>query len=262
MIIKKGSRGEFVEQWQHFLVGEGLLDVADGIFGPKSHTATVLFQKMYRLFPDGIVGNRTMGVAMQLGFELLEDEETGRESANWPPPPDFHSISQSEAEELFGKFDFKPAPTPRNKERIEVLGDWREKNIVKIFISQLKGTKIYGTAKSSGYCYFHRKVAQQMLDLWAAWEKEGLLHLVLQWSGSYSPRLIRGSKTRLSNHAFGTAFDINVMWNGLGRQPALVGQKGSVRELVPIANDFGFYWGGHYRRRKDGMHFEAVKILS
>jgi hypothetical protein len=38
----------------------------------------------------------------------------------------------------------------------------------------------------------------------------------------------------------------------------LVGEKGSVRELVPIANRWGFYWGGHYNGRPDGMHFEVA----
>jgi hypothetical protein len=33
-----------------------------------------------------------------------------------------------------------------------------------------------------------------------------------------------------------------------------------VRELVPIANELGWYWGGHYRKRLDGMHFELVKV--
>jgi hypothetical protein len=39
-----------------------------------------------------------------------------------------------------------------------------------------------------------------------------------------------------------------------------VGQKGSVRELVQIANNNGFYWGGHFSR-KDGMHFEIAKVV-
>lgn len=33
-----------------------------------------------------------------------------------------------------------------------------------------------------------------------------------------------------------------------------------MRELVPIANDFGFYWGGHFRSRLDGMHFEIAEL--
>ena len=71
---------------------------------------------------------------------------------------------------------------------------------------------------------------------------------------------VRGSRQTLSNHAFGSAFDINAAWNGLGVIPPLVGQKGSVRELVALANENGFYWGGHFPRR-DGMHFEIAKIL-
>jgi hypothetical protein len=65
----------------------------------------------------------------------------------------------------------------------------------------------------------------------------------------------------LSNHAFGSAFDINAGQNGLGRIPAAVGAYGSVRELVPIAHRFGFYWGGHFSRA-DGMHFEVAKLLT
>jgi len=29
---------------------------------------------------------------------------------------------------------------------------------------------------------------------------------------------------------------------------------------VPIANRFGFYWGGHYQSRMDGMHFEIAVL--
>jgi hypothetical protein len=75
-------------------------------------------------------------------------------------------------------------------------------------------------------------------------------------------RFVRGRAAQgiLSNHAFGSAFDINYDWNKLGAVPALAGQKGSVRELVSIAQENGFYWGGHFERL-DGMHFEVAKIL-
>ena len=62
---------------------------------------------------------------------------------------------------------------------------------------------------------------------------------------SFVARFVRGSRTVLSNHAFGSAFDINEKYNSLGSRPTLVGEKGSLRELVPIANRWGFYWGGH-----------------
>ncbi len=83
---------------------------------------------------------------------------------------------------------------------------------------------------------------------------------MINWAGSYVPRFIRGSRTTLSNHAFGTAFDINTRENALGAIPALVGKHGSVRKLVPLANQHGFYWGGHFKSRKDGMHFEIAEL--
>ena len=59
----------------------------------------------------------------------------------------------------------------------------------------------------------------------------------------------------------GTAFDINERWNNLGDPPARLGAQGSVREMVQIANQHGFHWGGHYDGRKDGMHFELARLL-
>lgn len=107
---------------------------------------------------------------------------------------------------------------------------------------------------------FHKECAYQLQQFFIEIEKEGLLHLVKTYAGAYYPRFVRGSRTVLSNHSYGTAFDINVAWNGLGKTPALVGQTGSVRELVPIANKWGGYWGGHFSR-PDGMHFEVARIV-
>lgn len=96
--------------------------------------------------------------------------------------------------------------------------------------------------------------------MWAAWEQVGLLAHVLSYAGSFEPRFQRGSTT-LSNHAFGTAFDINEPQNKMGTMPALVGKPGGVRELVTIANEHGFFWGGHFKKRPDGMHFEVARLL-
>ncbi len=95
--------------------------------------------------------------------------------------------------------------------------------------------------------------------MFGAWESAGLMDRILTWGGSFVPRLVRGGAS-LSNHACGAAFDINVSWTQLGVQPALAGEKGSVRELVPLANEHGFFWGGHYAKRPDGMHFEIAAL--
>jgi hypothetical protein len=255
-VLKIGSKGEDVEAWQHFLIGQDLLEGnADGNFGPLTQKATIQFQKQNKLQQDGIVGNKTFGLAMQLGFSVIEDDDQGKYGPNWPPKPAFSPlVTNEERAEIFGKFDYKAAPLPGNPENIKILGNWQKENIIPVNIPQLKS--IAGISKIS----FHRLAANQLIKLWKDWEDNNFLHLVITWAGSFAPRFIRGSSSILSNHAFGSAFDINVAWNQRGTIPALVGQKGSVRELVKIANANGFYWGGHFTRL-DGMHFEVAEIL-
>ena len=84
-----------------------------------------------------------------------------------------------------------------------------------------------------------------------------MLHLVKTWGGSFVPRRIR-NRDAISNHSYGLAFDCNMKWNGMGVLPALAGEEGTVRPLVPIFEKHGFYSGIWYRSRKDGMHFEYV----
>lgn len=250
-----GSVDPLVTVWQLFLRGGDYYTAEiTGKFDKSTQEATKSYQWDNDLVADGIVGNRTWGQAMVMGLEMIETPLPGTKDPNWPPSA-VSNISAANRLALFGRFDFVPAPTKNNPEGIKIKGNWVTKNIVKISLPQIKGLP------GSGPVWINSKIVQQTQDLFDAWEKAGLSKLLLSWGGCWSPRFIRGSRTNLSNHSLGTAFDINVPWNMLGRQPALVGTKGSVRELVPLANEYGFFWGGHYPTRKDGMHFEAVKIL-
>ena len=153
---------------------------------------------------------------------------------------------------LFGPFEHVAEPKPGNPEHIRILGDWVHKNIVMVSVDM--GPNL-GTRKMQ----FHRLASKQLTKLWADWNEAGLLDRVLTYSGSFVPRFVRKSKTTLSNHCFGSAFDINEEQNLRHKVPALVGDKGCVRELVGIANNNGFYWGGHFHPL-DGMHFEVAKL--
>jgi peptidoglycan hydrolase-like protein with peptidoglycan-binding domain len=256
-LIKINSSGPLVKAWQFFLRGQELYqDEIDGKFGPNTKTASIEFQRNHGLQPDGIVGNKTFGVAMLLGFEGVEDNRKDISGANFPPKPSFNPLVNNAArQKQFGTFTYVHEPQPGNFENIRITNNWVRENIVTVPVPQLK--QITGGDKMQ----FHKKVAPQLTKLWKDWQDADLLHLVLTFDGSYVARFVRGSTSVLSNHAFGTAFDINVTWNRLGAVPALVGQKGSVRELAGIANDNGFYWGGHFTRL-DGMHFEVAKIIS
>jgi hypothetical protein len=255
-VIKLGSTGSAVRKWQLFLTGQGIYSgLVNGIFDEATKLASQEFQRQQQLEPDGKVGDKTIGAAMIIGFSVLTDDNKGKDSSNWPAKPRFKPLAtNAERAAVFGKFAYRYKPVPGNPENIEVIDNWARENIITAKVPQL--VLIKGSDKVS----FHKKAKAQLEQLWKDWETAGLMHLVLTWAGSYNPRFIRGSNRILSNHAFGTAFDINVEWNGLGVLPPLVGRKGSVRELVELANKNGFYWGGHFTRL-DGMHFEVAKIL-
>ena len=79
----------------------------------------------------------------------------------------------------------------------------------------------------------------------------------LKWPGNwgYAERKIRGGSS-LSNHASGTAIDLNAPAHYLGARGTF--SAGQVRAIRRILNDCGgvIRWGGDYRGRKDEMHFE------
>jgi len=255
--LRLGDRGQDVALWETFLVGQGYYwTEVDGLFNEDTKQSTIDFQRGLNLTPDGTVGPKTYAAALQRGFPGIEDESQGEDSPNWPPCL-IQPVSSMKRAELFGTFAFKPAGNPSNPEAILITDGWGAQNIAHVEIPQLKG--VIG-APGSGIIPFHTKAAKQLQMLFAAWEEAGLLPLVLSFAGSWAPRYVRGSRQYLSNHAWGTAFDINVPQNPLGAVPALVGKSGSVRKLVALANAHGFYWGGHFERQ-DGMHFEVARLI-
>lgn len=258
-ILRKGSTGHDVERWQAFLRGLSSTSsiVISGNFEDVTDRETKVFQRSKNLVADGVVGQRTLAVALQHGFSLMEDPLNDINGPNWPARPKHGSLSPIDREKIFGKFSFISSPVQNNPEAITITGTWSS-NISQVQLPQLAGV---AGAPRSCTVQFHELLAPQVTKLFNDWEMAGLKHLIVSWGGSWVPRFIRGSRTTLSNHAWGTAFDINVAWNQLGVQPALRGETGSVRELVDIAYNNGFYWGGWFPRRPDGMHFEAYKIL-
>ena len=67
MVFKKGSRGDAVKQIQVALNLK-----ADGIFGSKTEKAVIKFQKDNGLYPDGIVGKKTLA-ALNINFHGIWD---------------------------------------------------------------------------------------------------------------------------------------------------------------------------------------------
>jgi peptidoglycan hydrolase-like protein with peptidoglycan-binding domain len=248
MILKKGLIAKEVAFWQQFLTDKGFLTGAiDGIFGENTKKATSDWQRANHLDDDGVVGAGSYAKAKEQGYAHAP------EIPWYPPRPDFDSPSLERVKELFGEFQYNRL----SNGNIKILGSWVADNIVTVEIPQLAGVE---GAPSNGKIPFHRKGVDQLKGLFAEVERQGLKDLIISFAGSFVPRMVRGSLTDLSNHSWGTAFDINAPENWLKQQPASVGKKGSLLKIVPIANSFGFYWGGHYRRRLDGMHFELAEL--
>lgn len=270
-----GARGDWIVSWQSFLAGRGIYvgDYSPN-FGPKTEAATERFQESVCIRPDGEVGDKTTEAARALGFDppwsltwvdvvYTGDTEEGHGDPSFPQPEDADNdgradlvyLKESERQALWGPLEWgaidgKPV----------IANDWYAQNIVEVHVPQLVGVDCYGSP-SSGDVRFHKKAAAQLLGAFQAVEGAGLLHLVLTYGGTYNFRFIRGSTKTLSNHGFGVAIDLNMKWNGLGKRPALVGEEGSLRQLVKIFERFGAFWGGWYRSRRDGQHSEFVEVI-
>lgn len=80
------------------------------------------------------------------------------------------------------------------------------------------------------------------------------------WGYSYRP--IRGSTSTWSNHASGTAVDLNAVSHPLGVRNTFTGsQQRAIRERLAGRYENTIRWGGDYSGRADEMHFEFVGNL-
>lgn len=83
-------------------------------------------------------------------------------------------------------------------------------------------------------------------------------HLVSGWCWGYHYKEIEGSD-ELSNHASGTALDLNAPRHPMGRRGTFSGaQVAGIRRILDYC-DGVIRWGGDYTGRADDMHFEIVK---
>lgn len=72
----------------------------------------------------------------------------------------------------------------------------------------------------------------------------------------YAYRAIRGQEDagNLSNHASGTAVDLNASKHPLGKRGTFT--KEQEVKIRALADKYGLRWGGDYKNRADEMHYE------
>jgi len=269
-----------VQRWQYFLLKQNVPQVGriDGQFGLKTENATKFFQVQHSISVTGEFDAMTRDAAKTLGYQVVPDYDDIMGTQFPPKPRNLRSPGNDSRNEGLGCFKFKQLPFANraDPDEIVVLGscdgaidDWRRTNIVDIEIPQLRFA-----AGFTGTVTCHKLVAPQLKKLFARWEELDLLHLVRDFDGMFSPRYKRdrspsdaghGVKRsadvdKLSNHAFGSAMDVNADDNPFDQKPALSPMRGCVRELVAPASEIGFFWGGHFSSPKDGMHFEFANF--
>jgi hypothetical protein len=93
----------------------------------------------------------------------------------------------------------------------------------------------------------------------ARWHRE-VEPLVAGTCWGYADRTVRGSATDLSNHASGTAIDLNAPQHPLGTAPTANFTAAKIDAIHRIVAAYApcLRWGGDYTGRKDGMHLEIV----
>jgi hypothetical protein len=115
------------------------------------------------------------------------------------------------------------------------------------------------TMTAGGVQFPVRKGACGELLMWAAerWHHE-VEPLVPGTCWGYAERAIRGS-SETSNHASGTAIDLNAPQHPLGTSPTATlspTQIAAINRIIADA-DGALRWGGTYQGRKDPMHIEV-----
>lgn len=149
-------------------------------------------------------------------------------------------ITAAERDARFGPIRFQPAPTSSNPEAIVITNGFESRLVSEIF-------PLIGRAR------VHPLAAPSLRAALAEIEARGLGSLIRSFNGSYNPRFVRKSQTTLSSHAYGTSIDVNAEDNPQGDPPT-----DAQRQIAPIFEKWGWYWGDRFRPTRDPMHFEFV----
>lgn len=271
-----------VQRWQYFLRRQGIGQVGaiDADFGLNTETATKFFQVTHGLGATGKVNQGTLEKAAELGYTIVPDDYYSRRAGPGFPeePSDLTSPSNATRNADFTCFRFLQRPLDQRPDAEAIVQkgscdgsapDWVAAHVVNIDAPQLRFARGF-----TGRVRCHARAAPVLAALFRKWEEDDLLHLVISYEGCFVPRYKRGKAPpgegghgqkrssdvgALSNHSFGSAFDINFVDNQLGHVPAFCGRRGSTRELVASANALGIFWGGHFGT-PDGMHFEIGRL--
>jgi hypothetical protein len=150
-------------------------------------------------------------------------------------------------------------PKDDQEDRNAFYGDPGKGEIASQMVPVIPPFAMYYDGKRVKSIQFHKKAAPALLaalnEIWDFCQhdqKKIDAAGVSKYAGAYNHRLVRGSATKWSNHAYAAAIDLNAGENVLGA-------KGNMPQFVTDAFcRQGAMWGGWYAHRPDWMHYEFV----
>lgn len=242
---------------QRLLLARGFARVgdADGRCGPNTIAAIEDFQSGFMRRPDGRIdpGGRS--------WAHLSGTYSGQASV--PPTPATGASSVTRTVPIPAASTVNPGLKPvRNGLMLSLLGDPRggqyssqcepptdpklRRNIVLDTVGPFRVTGLLPAVLS---------LKAVMRDIQA---EQPAVHQALGTAGMLCCRLVRGSSSSISNHAWGTAIDLTL--NGVLDVYGDGRVQFGLTQIAPIFNRHGWYWGVSFGK-EDGMHFEASESL-
>lgn len=231
VLLRRGSFGEKVKQWQGFLLSAGYdILFVDGAFGPATERETIKFQAANGLKADGVVGGKTWS------FVTNVSQNTPL-SSRWPKQ-NYNSMVN-----FYG-------PVGQNQTSLELPYTlklaWDPSTIVrKITCHQKVASSLHTIFEKTLQTYGEDELRNLRLDL---------------FGGCLNVRKMRGSSTSWSTHSWGTACDLDPNNNQLrwGRDKASLAKK-EYEDFWKIVEDEGAVSLGR-QRNYDWMHFQFCTL--
>lgn len=151
----------------------------------------------------------------------------------------------------------KGVSQPRNRIMLEVLGQPRQQygvdcqSVTNPNLKALLETRQVGPIRVTMIKPALDSLERIMLRLQA---EEPDIYAAMGTAGALCVRLIRGSRSSISNHSWGTAIDLKLegRLDGFGDGSTQFG----LLLVAELFNEEGWYWGATYSR-EDSMHFEV-----
>lgn len=233
--LSVGDEGEAVRAAQLAMGQAGFNSPLTGKFTSDFEAKVKRFQEQHGLTRDGKIGIATASMLDAPHEAVVEIAKPSVHSTGYP-----HDDTASMV-----KFYGNPAVNNNA---------WQAKNLVPVTPPWQMS---YGNTPVKTIM-FHRlcadALAKSFADIWSKYRSVDEIHRIglHRFSGAYNFRVVRGS-SRLSDHAFGAAIDIDG-----DRNPMTLDQgfKYPLAEVAPFFKANGAFWGGDFKHRRDGMHFQ------